>query len=427
MNHRLHLLLIALLLTPACSEGGAAEQRDADQSTDAGEVYEPDADADAVDDTGDTDLPPQDFPDEIATFGASFDGTLQAGGKIEMALVAQAGDRVVIWLRKDGEPEWNPSLSIFRHGDDDALVWGNPVGNDDAHIPYQRGDLDYGWEFFDGGRYRLVLENFADVDGQFSFSLECVAGPCTGAIDSDGDGVPDLLDNCPSVPNADQADTNDSGLGDACDPALGNDPYEGLENESLREALEQDHQVHVGVSYSQARENIYASVDNHGGEVECVYTGQTVVTQTSVPDFNVEHTWPQSRGADQGDPNSDMHHLFPTTADSNQRRAAHHFGDVTRNLSWSEGGSRLGEDDSGAVRFEARDEHKGNVARAQFYFAVVYDHSIPAHEEEVLRRWHADDPVDPPERARNVAVAEIQNSRNPFIDRPDLVDRIDDF
>jgi len=36
--------------------------------------------------------------------------------------------------------------------------------------------------------------------------------------DTDGDGVPDSVDNCPFVPNPDQLDTNQSGLGDACDP-----------------------------------------------------------------------------------------------------------------------------------------------------------------------------------------------------------------
>ncbi len=34
--------------------------------------------------------------------------------------------------------------------------------------------------------------------------------------DSDGDGVPDSIDNCPTVPNPDQADSNGDGIGDAC-------------------------------------------------------------------------------------------------------------------------------------------------------------------------------------------------------------------
>src|SRR5260221_311480 len=34
--------------------------------------------------------------------------------------------------------------------------------------------------------------------------------------DSDGDGVPDDLDNCPTVSNPDQKDSNFNGIGDAC-------------------------------------------------------------------------------------------------------------------------------------------------------------------------------------------------------------------
>jgi len=35
--------------------------------------------------------------------------------------------------------------------------------------------------------------------------------------DSDGDGIPGSIDNCPGTPNLDQADSDDDGVGDACD------------------------------------------------------------------------------------------------------------------------------------------------------------------------------------------------------------------
>jgi hypothetical protein len=43
------------------------------------------------------------------------------------------------------------------------------------------------------------------------------------AIDSDGDGVVDTLDNCTQVANADQRDTNGDGFGNRCDADLNND------------------------------------------------------------------------------------------------------------------------------------------------------------------------------------------------------------
>lgn len=37
-------------------------------------------------------------------------------------------------------------------------------------------------------------------------------------VDSDGDGISDSADNCPSTPNADQLDSDADGAGDACEP-----------------------------------------------------------------------------------------------------------------------------------------------------------------------------------------------------------------
>lgn len=46
-----------------------------------------------------------------------------------------------------------------------------------------------------------------------------VTGPDgNGALDSDGDGVPDAVDNCPAIANADQGNEDGDALGDACDP-----------------------------------------------------------------------------------------------------------------------------------------------------------------------------------------------------------------
>jgi len=54
-------------------------------------------------------------------------------------------------------------------------------------------------------------------DGAANGTDGCCSAGCV-LIDTDGDGVCDAHDNCPSVPNPDQADGDHDGVGRACDP-----------------------------------------------------------------------------------------------------------------------------------------------------------------------------------------------------------------
>jgi hypothetical protein len=67
------------------------------------------------------------------------------------------------------------------------------------------------------GTVRLPIYG-ANADGTPNFATgEQVLSGGTAPIDSDSDGVPDTADNCTMVPNADQADFDGDGAGDACD------------------------------------------------------------------------------------------------------------------------------------------------------------------------------------------------------------------
>jgi len=57
----------------------------------------------------------------------------------------------------------------------------------------------------------------------------------------------------------------------------------------------------------------------------------------------------------------------------------------------------------------------------------MYGLRVPPNEERAMRRWNRRDVVDDGERARNDAIASVQENRNPFVDDPKLIGRIRDF
>lgn len=181
---------------------------------------------------------------------------------------------------------------------------------------------------------------------------------------------------------------------------------------------------YTSLGYTGARDRMYATIDNVGGTVTCVYTGRTAEFTTrsgaNAASFNCEHTWPQSFFGSREPEKSDIHHLFPTYSYANTQRSNLPFGYVT-SASWTEGGSKRGSD-----VFEVRPEHRGNTARAMFYFALRYGNvaNFLTQQEDILRDWSENDAPDNAERARNDAIQTLQKNRNPFVDHPEFLDRI---
>jgi endonuclease I len=188
---------------------------------------------------------------------------------------------------------------------------------------------------------------------------------------------------------------------------------------------------------------LFLKTDSNGVYVNDVYcqkhfgaeAGIGVNTIPNQNQINCEHTWPQSKfsGLYSKDiQKADLHHLFPADSKANSIRGNQDFtevnndtGDLARGkCSVSKFGSSATSSNDG---FEPPLTHKGNVARALFYFSVRYKISIPKSEEDVLRRWHELDPVDQEELDRNDAIYTAQSNRNPFIDYPQLVNYISKF
>jgi endonuclease I len=209
-----------------------------------------------------------------------------------------------------------------------------------------------------------------------------------------------------------------------------------LNDGALKSALYDLVKDHRALGYDGARDVLLNAREFVGsdGKLECIYTGRRQKPDGSREpgEFNTEHTWPQSLGAEHEPARSDLHHIFPVYDRANSARNNHLYGVVgclhgKGTCAFSDGGSALGDDDNGDLAFEVRAETRGDVARAHFYFSVRYRLHIGAEEEATLRSWHRDDPVDGSERARNDAIEALQANRNPFVDRPGLVSQISDF
>lgn len=204
---------------------------------------------------------------------------------------------------------------------------------------------------------------------------------------------------------------------------------------------------HVNLGYDGARKVLFGKIhlksNGNGYFIEDVYCnkkfgGDSQVGPNAIPNqnkINCEHTWPQSKFSGQFPKDlqkADLHHLYPTDSRANSIRGNLEFADVA-----SDDGS-LAEDNctiskfgtsvvSGGDFFEPPTAHKGNVARALFYFSVRYKLPISKDQEMFLRKWNEIDPPDQDEINRNEIIYQVQRDRNPFIDFPELANQISDF
>ncbi|MDD5207870.1 MAG: endonuclease [Elusimicrobiales bacterium] len=144
---------------------------------------------------------------------------------------------------------------------------------------------------------------------------------------------------------------------------------------------------------------------------------------------NAEHVWPQSYFNSSLPMVADLHHLMATLSTPNGRRANLKFARVSKATYSTSSGSKLGKEG-----FEPDDSVKGNVARALFYFIERYSdknirqgmdyNSFWTNNVQMLLDWNRQDPPDANERRRNDLIEGFQGNRNPFIDNPELADRV---
>ena len=130
------------------------------------------------------------------------------------------------------------------------------------------------------------------------------------------------------------------------------------------------------------------------------------------------------------DRGSDPHNLRAIIGSTNSSRSNRHFA----------AGSGLKGYTIGTDEYYPGDNHRGDVARILLYMAVRYKDILslvevpqgPTYEPagaqmgrlSLLLEWHNADPVDEFEENRNQVIYEYQGNRNPFIDHPELFEKV---
>ena len=237
--------------------------------------------------------------------------------------------------------------------------------------------------------------------------------------------------------------------------------YSAAENKSgqeLRTALHNIIKNHTSLSYNELWQAFYTTdVRPDNGKVWDMYSDKPGYTPAYYFTFgsdqcgsysgegdcyNREHSVPKSWfGGSVAPMYTDLFHLIPTDGFVNSKRGNLPFGKVVNTTWTSTNGSKVGTSNisgySGSV-FEPIDSFKGDFARAYFYMAVCYmDKNLGVETQsnfsggdlkpwakELLLQWAALDPVSQKEIDRNNAVYQHQHNRNPFIDYPELAQKV---
>ncbi len=222
--------------------------------------------------------------------------------------------------------------------------------------------------------------------------------------------------------------------------------FPGQSGPELLNLLEANYKPISPLNYGIARDTLFSKIYGQNQQLTGVYTGYTITLPPNVDPttfaymnggpngINTEHTFPRSKGAENGNPKADMHHLYPARIDVNQERGHKPFGEI--NDSQTDDWYYLGQHQSNPpstnrdlysestdALFEPPEAHKGNVARAMFYFYAMYksladaaDPQFFSSQKATLCDWHLLDPVDADEWNRTFLIAQYQDGRpNPFV------------
>lgn len=222
---------------------------------------------------------------------------------------------------------------------------------------------------------------------------------------------------------------------------------------NLNNAFQQEGSVPS--SYHKARAHLYTRIDlQQDGSLRGIYSGSVIAPEQLMlvdlinsldnieyelpkryknSDYlNCEHIVPKTYFNRHENGFSDLHHLITADGSVNKFRNKDTFADLGQQ--GDDGRSRLPiYVPSGGWK---RDGHfepangKGLVARATLYFIVAHRNFIStevysSNQLKTLITWSKAEKPSDYEKHRNQTIYEVQGNRNPFIDFPDWVEKVD--
>lgn len=242
---------------------------------------------------------------------------------------------------------------------------------------------------------------------------------------------------------------------DAAEPANYYNSAAGLTGSALRTALNTIIKTgHTAVGYTNARFRLEVTDEDPADSTRLilVYSGESKhktndwITNNDADGWNREHMWPNSYGIDDvGAAYSDLHHLRPCDENVNSDRNNNFYDESDPAFAGYVNPANVEApactQDSNS--WEPPLSEKGDIARAMFYMDVRYEGAAGEPNLQLtdntslintssaymgrlstLLVWHFLDPVTAAERLRNDRVHTAQGNRNPFVDRPEFVERI---
>ncbi|MCU6769371.1 endonuclease [Barnesiella propionica] len=229
------------------------------------------------------------------------------------------------------------------------------------------------------------------------------------------------------------------------------DELEGLNTSDLKTALHKLIKVHKRIPYgANGTWVVFRKSDiRPDGSIWDMYSNvkRYFPANGSHKDMNIEHSVPKSWWGDSYpysvDASFDLHHLVPSDADANQAKSNYILGEC-RSVNYNNGVTKVGStyiNNVSTNAFEPADEYKGDFARMYMYIVTCYQDyawlslgrnmftdgiypTLNKYSQDLLLKWHRQDPVSQKEVDRNNAIYSFQNNRNPFIDYPSLAEYI---